>query len=74
MNCRESLEKLYQFLDRDMDQVPMSEIKKHLDRCRHCWDRFEFEKLLKERLKKSCCKEICPDSLRQRIQSLLKKF
>ena len=74
MNCKESLEKLYEFLDRDMDTIPMSEIEKHLERCRHCWDRFEFEKQLMVRIKSSCCKDLCPDSLRRRIQSLLDKF
>jgi mycothiol system anti-sigma-R factor len=74
MNCRESLQKLYEFLDGQMENVPMSEIKKHLDCCRHCWDHFEFEKQLKAMLKKSCCKEVCPDTLRKRIESLLEKY
>lgn len=74
MNCKESLQKLYEFLDSQMDKVPAAELEKHLDRCRHCWDRFEFEKHLKSLIQKSCCKEVCPDTLRQRIKSLLDKF
>ena len=74
MNCRESLKKLYDFLDGELDKVPKSEIKKHLDACRHCWDRFEFEKRLKELIKKSCCKEACPDTLKRRVKALLEKY
>ena len=74
MNCRESLKKLYEFLDGDLEKVSRREMKKHLDRCRHCWDRIEFEKKLKALLKKSCCKECCPDTLRLRIEALLKKY
>ena len=74
MNCNESLERLYQYLDSDLEKAPRGEIEKHLERCRHCWDRFEFEKKLIERFKSSCCREKCPDSLRRRIQALLEKY
>jgi mycothiol system anti-sigma-R factor len=73
MNCKEALEKIYEFLDKDIS-VPLSEIEKHLDWCRHCWDRFEFEKRLIERLKKSCHKEPCSETLRSRINALLEKY
>ncbi len=73
MNCKEALEKIYEFLDKDAN-VPLSAIEKHLDCCRHCWDRFEFEKRLIERVKQSCCKETCSDALRRRIESLLEKY
>jgi mycothiol system anti-sigma-R factor len=73
MNCREALAKIYEFLDRE-DSAPLSEIEKHLDRCRHCWDRFEFEKKLKALVKKSCCKEVCPDTLKRRVKALLEKY
>jgi mycothiol system anti-sigma-R factor len=74
MNCRESLQKLYEFLDGELEKVPTSEIEMHLDNCRHCWDHFEFEKQLKALLKKSCCKEPCSDALRKRVESLLEKY
>jgi mycothiol system anti-sigma-R factor len=74
MNCKESLEKLYEFLDGDLAQAPAGELEKHLDRCRHCWDRFEFEKKLLLRVKTSCCKECCPERLLKRIKSLLDLF
>jgi mycothiol system anti-sigma-R factor len=74
MNCKESLQKIYEFLDGEMEKLPMHEIEKHLDNCRGCWDRFEFEKQLKELVKKSCCKETCTDALKKRIQAILEKY
>lgn len=73
MNCKEALEKIYEFLDKD-DSAPLSAIEQHLDWCRPCWDRFEFEKRLIERIKKSCHKESCTEKLKNRIQSLLEKY
>jgi mycothiol system anti-sigma-R factor len=74
VNCKESLLKLYEFLDGDLAKISVSEIEVHLDNCRHCWDRFEFEKRLKELVKTSCCKTTCPDALRERIKELIEKF
>jgi len=74
VNCKESLRKIYEFLDGDLEKVSSAEIEVHINCCRHCWDRFEFEKQLKTLIKKSCCKEICPDTLRKRIEALLDKY
>ena len=73
MNCKEALEKIYEFLDRD-GSVSIVEIEVHLNRCRGCWDRFEFEKQLLARIKQSCCKETCSDTLKQRIQSIIDQY
>lgn len=74
MNCDEAFEKLYQFLDKEGDQVSLVEIEKHIKICRHCWDYFEFERRLKERFKTCCQKEPLSDELLRRIQSLLQKY
>lgn len=74
MNCEESFEVLYQFLDKDMDGNTLQQVELHLKFCRPCWDRFEFEKKLKERFRNSCHKEPCPDSLLKRVKALLDKY
>ena len=74
MNCCESFELLYRFIDGDMDGVTVQEVEIHLKHCRPCWDRYEFEKMLKSRLKSSCHKETCSESLLKRIKSLLEKY
>ena len=73
MNCDQWFERLYQILDRDMDESSYKDLKDHMKDCRSCWDRFEFEKRLKERLKTSCCKESCTETIRIRIKALFKK-
>jgi mycothiol system anti-sigma-R factor len=74
MNCEEWFEKLYQYLDRDLDGTTIQEIEVHLEHCRPCWDRAAFERKLKERLQKSCCKETCTESLRARVKAILEKY
>jgi mycothiol system anti-sigma-R factor len=73
LNCQESFEMLYRFLDDDLDGVSYTDVEYHLKLCRPCWDRFEFEKMLKARFKKSC-NEPLPETLVNRIKSLLEKY
>ncbi len=74
MNCDEWFKRLYQILDHDLDTVVWREVEAHMKLCRSCWCRFEFESLLKKRLKKSCGKESCTESFRARIKALLEKY
>lgn len=74
MNCKESFELIYRYLDKDLTGATFEELEVHFKICRSCWDRVEFEKRLKERLKNSCCKEKCSEALRERIKALLEKY
>ena len=74
MNCEEWYDKLYQILDQDLDASSLQELQVHMKNCRPCWDRFEFEKQLKERLQNSCCIETCTETLRIRIKALFEKY
>jgi len=74
MNCDEWFNRLYQILDRDVDEVVWREVEEHMKLCRRCWDRYEFEKRLKEKVKDSCCQESCTDSLRRRVKALFEKY
>ena len=72
--CNEILDHLYEYLHAKDESSEFNEIvQRHLDECRHCFDRFEFERRLLERMKDcECC--ACPDRLKKKIETLLKDF
>jgi mycothiol system anti-sigma-R factor len=74
MDCHEWFDKLYLILDRADDQIMWKDVEEHMKECRPCWDRYEFEVKLRERLKSSCSRERCTESFRQHIKALLEKF
>jgi mycothiol system anti-sigma-R factor len=74
MNCNDWLDRLYQILDRDLDETVWKDLEAHMKECRSCWDRFEFEKQIKSRVKNSCQEESCTETLRLRIKALFKKY
>lgn len=71
--CREALKNVFDYLDGCTDSHDNRHIRRHLDMCRHCYSRFEFEKKLIARIRKTCC-EKCPERLRKRIKDIVGKF
>lgn len=57
MNCQETLNLLYEIIDKEASQIDITEVQKHLDRCQDCLKKFRLEEslqaLVKERLKAS---------------------
>ncbi len=74
MNCAEAIEKLYAYIDNEMEPLTLAEIEKHLNRCRPCLSRCEFERKLKARFKLCCCDDHIPESLHKRIRAILEAF
>ncbi len=73
MNCEEWFERLYQILDRDLDESLWLDLERHMRACRPCLERFEFEKRIQDHLKKSCCEETCTESIRVRIRAIIEE-
>ena len=74
MNCKECLNQLYQYLDRDLSTITWKEVDEHIKACRPCLDRHDLEVKLRTRVKESCCIEVCTEKLRQRIKLILDRF
>lgn len=67
MNCRECIEHLYPYLDRELTPEAEREIKQHLASCPPCDDQFDFETLFLRFVRARCRAQGAPPELRQRI-------
>ena len=43
MNCQEALELLYEYIDKEASDIDRKQVRKHLDGCRHCFERYRLE-------------------------------
>lgn len=50
IGCEESLRRLFDYLDHELDGPRHTEMEQHLKICRSCYSRAEFEKRLKAKL------------------------
>lgn len=67
MNCEEALKKLYDVIDKEADQTDKKEIQKHLEHCRHCMSRYDFEKLFRKFVSEKACINCDSEKLKAKI-------
>lgn len=64
--CGDAVERLYDYLDGELDEARMALVKRHLDECLPCLGAFDFEAELRQVIARKC-RESVPDQLRARI-------
>ena len=67
VECEHVLERVYEFLDSEVDTATGDEIRQHLSECEPCLDRFDVEQAVKALVHRSCGNDRAPSSLRLRI-------
>ncbi len=74
MNCLKAIEQLWQYLDHELDGESSSDLQRHLQECRGCFSKAEFERQLRALLRRSCGEEQAPTHLRERVIKLLRMY
>jgi mycothiol system anti-sigma-R factor len=70
LDCNETIDRLYHFLDGELTDDRRREIQQHLDECAPCLEAFDFEFELRV-VVANRCKDHVPDALRQRVHDAL---
>jgi mycothiol system anti-sigma-R factor len=65
-DCREVLERVFFFIDNELEQADSEEIQHHLDECGPCLQKYDLERTVKSLVARSCT-EHAPESLRERV-------
>lgn len=73
ISCEEVLRQLLAYLDRDVDAHTAALIDRHLEACRGCFSRADFERKLKAHLQ-GAGEKPAPGRLRARIKDIVDKF
>ena len=70
-DCGHMLERVYQFLDHELDTASSDEIREHLASCEPCLDRYDVEQAVKTLVSRSCGGDKAPSYLRTKVLSQL---
>lgn len=75
INCEEAVGRFNDFIDKYLKGKAKDELQYHVENCRHCLERIEFEKLLKSKVA-SLGTMITPDNLsgKRSIENVLIKI
>ena len=66
VDCRDVLDRMYEYLDDELTTRDLGRIRQHLDECGPCLQKFDLEDALKTLVRRSC-QDHAPASLRTRI-------
>ena len=73
IDCEEALRRLFDYIDAELAGEPQREMEHHLQRCRSCFSRLEFEKRLKAHTA-DLAHEPVNEDLERRVRALLDSF
>ncbi len=67
-DCNETLRELYAFLDEELDDEQLAEIRGHLEGCLDCLQAFDFHAELKMVVAQKCQSDEMPAGLMAKIE------
>jgi anti-sigma factor (TIGR02949 family) len=73
IDCEEALRRLTEYLDAEVSAESRTEMEQHLERCRSCFSRVEFEKRLQSQTAALRREPVSPE-LERRIRALVDSF
>ena len=71
ITCQESLARMYEYLDGELDPEWTEKVRHHVEVCRRCWPRFEVERAFLERIRERGLPPTRARGLKERIVRLL---
>jgi len=66
VDCNQILDRVYVFIDHELDNASSDQIQTHLDECGPCLREVDLERMVKALVARSCA-ERAPVELRQRV-------
>ena len=72
VDCNAALESLFDFLDGELDGSLEERLKAHVQQCKPCFERADFERRFLAVVQTARAEERCPKALRERVLSTLR--
>jgi anti-sigma factor (TIGR02949 family) len=73
IDCTQALKRLVELVDRELGDEDREAVERHLQTCRSCLSRAEFERRLKGKVQALSHSDVPPKTL-DRITALIQKF
>ncbi len=66
-DCVQIMKRLHRYLDRDLTDAEVAEVKRHLGACPPCHQHVRFEESVRRLVRVTCTNEGAPEHLRAQI-------
>lgn len=71
--CADALERMFLFLDNEMDEADCTRIRQHLADCEPCLEKYDLEGMVKSLVNRACGCDKPPENLRTKVQSRIRQ-
>ena len=71
ITCKDCLQALYPYVDRELSEEDITQVRLHLEECAGCLHLFRFEESLRRLVRVRCREQQAPDALRERVLARL---
>ena len=71
MRCKDCMEKLHTYVDRELSDEELEEVRLHLEKCPPCEHVYQLQAGLKRLVKVCCDQGTAPPQLRERLVQIL---
>ncbi len=72
VTCRECIEKLQPYLDRELSDEERIAVEQHLEECGHCADAFHFVGSVLRVVGRSCRSTVATEELKERVRLVVR--
>jgi mycothiol system anti-sigma-R factor len=67
ITCKDCVQALNPYLDRELSDDDIAHVRDHLDACRGCLHLYQFEESVRRLVRVKCLEQCAPESLRAKI-------
>lgn len=67
MACADVVDRLFEYLDGELEDLESQQVKDHLEACKKCYPRAEFERAFLEAVQKAKSGATCPEAVRTSV-------
>lgn len=71
IDCKSALRQLWDYLDSELDEPRMSEVRHHLETCEHCFQNADFSRRFLEALNGARRRQVLPLVVRSQVMAAL---
>jgi mycothiol system anti-sigma-R factor len=71
-HCREVVERVFLYIDGEMDATEIEVIRRHVELCARCHQHTDFEVEIKRIVREKCSEARPPDVLVERVRAFLR--
>lgn len=73
ISCQEALDRLFEYLDGELEGFTREQVAHHFEVCRRCYPRLQFERAFLEAVRRAERGEEAPPHLRERILGFMEE-